>query len=52
MHQHSIESIRAGLLSRDQINELGKKAPYHRYINFPLEITEALLVKKTKTKEK
>ena len=26
-------------LGRDPINELGRKAPYHRYVTFPVEVT-------------
>jgi len=35
-------------LGREQINELGRRAPYYRYINFPVEVTAEIEVTATK----
>lgn len=35
-----IQSIRVqGNLGRENLNELGRRAPYHRYVNFPVEVS-------------
>ena len=31
-------------LGREQLNELGRRAPYHRFISFPVEVTTAIEV--------
>ena len=35
-----VQSINISVdLGRDSINELGRRGPYHRYVNFPVEVT-------------
>lgn len=39
----SIQNINVSVdLGREQINELGHKAPYFRYVNFPVEVTSEI----------
>lgn len=35
-------------LGRESINELGRRSPYYRYINFPVEVTSEIQVTATK----
>jgi hypothetical protein len=30
-------------LSREELHELGRRGPYHRFIQFPVEITEEII---------
>lgn len=45
LYSSQIQSIKISCpLSREEIFELGRKGPYHKFINFPVEISETVSV--------